>query len=523
MKTAVEELSPTRVRLSVEVSFEELKPSLDKAYREVSRQARIPGFRPGKVPPRVIDMRIGRGVVLTEAVNDALPGFYSKAVEEAEVLPLGQPDVDITQMDDGKDLTFTAEVEIRPKFELPDLATLSVTVENATVSEEDVDNYLNGLRERFASLKAADRPAQTGDYASIDLSASIDGEAVEDAQASGLSYEVGSSTMLDGLDDALAGMSAGDSKTFTSELAGGERAGEQAEVTVTVQSVKVKELPELDDDFAQLASEFDTLEELRADARTQLERQKKFEQTGQAREKALEALVDAIDIPLPENFVEHEVEHTREQLDSQLEQYRTTKAEYLDQEGKTEEEFETDLREGAEKSVKVAFVLDAVARAEELTVNQAELSYWVTDQAQRMGVRPEYLAQQLTESGQISAAVTEVLRGKASALVAERVTITDEAGNEIDVKAQVESLSADIEALIAAQATRQAAAAEDEDEDEGRAELAETDVVEADVVEGDVVEAEVIEGDVVEVTDEASDADQASDGEAEGTEGGTGA
>lgn len=490
MKTAVEELSPTRVRLSVEVSFEELKPSLDKAYREVSKQARIPGFRPGKVPPRVIDMRIGRGVVLTEAVNDALPGFYSQAVEEAEVLPLGQPEVDITQMDDGKELTFTAEVEVRPKFELPDLATLSVTVDNATVSEEDVDNYVNGLRERFASLKTAERPAETGDYTSIDLSASVDGETVEDAQASGLSYEVGSGTMLDGLDDELVGMSAGESKTFTSELAGGEKAGEQAEVTVTVQSVKVKELPELDDDFAQLASEFDTLDELRADARTQLERQKKFEQTSQAREKAIEALVDAIEIPLPENFVEHEIEHTREHLENQLEQFRTTKEDYLESEGKTEDEFETDLREGAQKSVKVAFVLDALARAEELTVNQAELSYWVADQAQRMGVRPEYLAQQLTESGQISAAVTEVLRGKAGSFVSERVKITDEDGNEIDLKAQVESLNADIEALISAQAAQQAAQAAD-----------------ADVVETGDAGSEVVEAEVVEVTSTVEDAD----------------
>ena len=491
MKTDVEELSPTRVRLSVEVSFEELKPSLDKAYQEVSRQARIPGFRPGKVPPRVIDMRIGRGVVLTEAVNDALPGFYSKAVEEAEVLPLGQPEVDIKQMDDGKELTFTAEVEVRPKFELPDLSTLTVTVDNATVSDEDVDEYVNGLRERFASLKTADRPAETGDYTSVDLSAAIDGEAVEDAQASGLSYEVGSGSMLDGLDDALVGMSAGESKTFKSELAGGEKAGEEADVTVTVQSVKIKELPALDDEFAQLASEFDTLEELRADARTQLERQKKFEQTSQAREKAIEALVDAIDIPLPENFVEHELEHTREHLENQLQQYQTSKEDYLEQEGKTEEEFETDLRESAEKSVKVAFVLDELARAEELNVNQAELSYWVADQAQRMGVRPEYLAQQLTESGQISAAVTEVLRGKASSLVAERVKITDEDGSEVDLKAQVESLNADIEAMIAAQAAQQAAAA--------GAEAEEADAAD-DVTAG-------VTAEVVEVTDEADAAD----------------
>ena len=203
MKTAVEELSPTRVRLSVEVSFEELKPSLDKAYREVSRQVRIPGFRPGRVPPQVIDMRVGRGAVLSEAVNDALPELYSKAVEEAEVFTLGQPDVDITQLEDGKELTFTAEVEVRPKFELPDLSELSVTVENAEVTPDDVEEYLSSLRERFASLKTAQRPAEDGDYVTIDLSASVDGEPVEDAQASGLSYEIGSGTMLEGLDEAL--------------------------------------------------------------------------------------------------------------------------------------------------------------------------------------------------------------------------------------------------------------------------------------------------------------------------------
>ena len=311
MKTDVEELSPTRVRLSVEVSFEELKPSLDKAYKEVAQQARIPGFRPGKVPPRVIDMRIGRGAVLSEAVNDALPEFYSKAVQEADVFALGQPEVEITQLDDGKELTFTAEVEVRPKFELPDFATLSVTVDNAEVTDEDVEEYLNNLRERFASLKTAQRPAEDGDYTTIDLSASLDGELIEDAQATSQSYQIGSGTMLDGLDEALAGLSAGESATFKSELAGGAAEGQEADITVTVQAVKVKELPELDDDFAQLASEFDTLDELKEDTRKQLERVKKLQQTTQARDKAVEALVDAIDIPLPEKFVEHELHHAQ--------------------------------------------------------------------------------------------------------------------------------------------------------------------------------------------------------------------
>ncbi len=452
MKTAVEELSPTRVRLSVEVSFEELKPSLDKAYREVSRQVRIPGFRPGRVPPQVIDMRVGRGAVLSEAVNDALPELYSKAVEEAEVFTLGQPDVDITQLEDGKELTFTAEVEVRPKFELPDLSELSVTVENAEVTPDDVEEYLSSLRERFASLKTAQRPAEDGDYVTIDLSASVDGEPVEDAQASGLSYEIGSGTMLEGLDEALAGMSAGDSSTFTSELAGGDAAGQQADVTVTVQSVKVKELPELDDDFAQLASEFDTLGELRADTRRQLERVKRLRQATQARDHAVDALVDSVDIPLPEKYVEHEMEHARESVDNQLAQLRMPLADYLESREQTEEEFNAELLEQSQRSVKVGFILDEVSRTEELSVNQAELSYFVADQAQRMGVGPEVLARQLSESGQIGAAVTEVLRGKAATLVAERVKVTDEAGREVDVKAEIEALNSDVDSMLAAQA-----------------------------------------------------------------------
>jgi trigger factor len=461
VKTDVEELSPTRVRLSVEVSFEELKPSLDKAYREVGQQARIPGFRPGKVPPRVIDMRIGRGAVLTEAVNDALPEFYSKAVQEAEVFALGQPEVEITNLTDGKEMTFTAEVEVRPKFELPDLATLSVTVDSAEVTPDDVEEYLTSLRERFASLKTAQRPAQDGDYTTIDMSASADGELIEDAQAAGLSYEIGSETMLEGLDEALTGLSAGESATFSTELAGGAAAGQQADVTVTVLSVKIKELPELDDDFAQLASEFDTLDELRADTRSNLERSKKFQQATQARDKAIEVLVDSVDIPLPEKFVEHEVTHARENVDNQLAQMKMSKADYLKTLEKSEEEYDAELVEQSNRSVKVSFVLDELARTENLTVNQAELSYFVADQAQRMGISPEYFARQLSESGQLGVAFTEVLRGKAATLAAERIPVTDEAGNTIDIKAEIEALNADVDKMLEAQAAAEAGAPSD--------------------------------------------------------------
>ncbi len=288
MKTDVEELSPTRVKLTIEVPFEELKPNLDKAYREVARQVRVPGFRPGQVPPRVIDQRFGRGAVLEQAVNDAVPEFYSKAVAEHDVVPLSQPDLEITKLDDGKELAFTAEVDVRPTFDLPDLEALSVTVDNADVDPDQVEEYLGSLRERFASLKTVDRPVESGDFVSIDLAATVDGEAVEDAQATGVSYEVGTESMLDGLDEALAGMTAGESKTFTAELAGGKQAGMAADVLVTVNSVKIKELPELDDEFAQSASEFDTVGELRASTRKQLEAMRQSGQAGQARERLLD-------------------------------------------------------------------------------------------------------------------------------------------------------------------------------------------------------------------------------------------
>ncbi len=432
MKTDVEELSPTRVKLSVEVPFDELKPSIDKAYREVARQVRIPGFRPGRVPPRIIDQRIGRAPVLEQAVNDAIPELYGKAVEESELFALGRPEVEITRLDDGKELSFTAEVDVRPKFELPDLASISVTIDNAAVTPDDVEEYLSSLRERFASLKGVQRPAESGDFVSIDLSATVDGEPVEDAQASGLSYEVGSGSMLEGLDDAVTGMTAGESKTFSSELAGGEHAGDQAEVTVTVHSVKVKELPDFDDDFAQLASEFDTIGELRADTRQRIEGMRRQQQAIQARDRALDALLGQVDVPLPESVLAEEAHRLEHSMREQIQRAGADWGSYLQMVGKTEDEFNTDLQEQSRRSVKVGLVLDQVARQEDLGVDDAELSWFVTQQAQQMGVEPELLARQIAEGGQIGAAVAEVIRGKAMALLASRVKIQDEAGHELD-------------------------------------------------------------------------------------------
>jgi trigger factor len=478
VKTDVEELSPTRVRLSVEVPFDELKPSLDKAYREVGRQVRIPGFRPGRVPPPVIDRRVGRDVVLSQAVNDAIPDLYAKAVADGDIYALGQPEVEITSLDDGKELTFTVEVDIRPKFDLPDLSSLAVTVENTLVSPDEVAERLAMLQDRFASLKGVQRPVEENDHVSIDLSASVDGKPVEDAQASGLSYPVGSESMLDGLDQALIGMSAGESATFRSELAGGEFAGREADVTVTVHSVKAKEVPDLDDDFAQMASEFDTLGELRADTRTQLERDKAMRQVIQARDLALDALLDTVNLPLPESVVQEEAKHNRESILNQLNRAGASLDGYLEMTSQTEEQFEADIEQRARRAVKVSLILDQVARAEELGVDQAELSAYVTRQAEQMGVAPDRLAQQLAESGQLSLAAAEVLRGKAMNVIAERVKVTDQSGHEVDIAAALNA------PLLPADATDDAEAATDD------AEAADAEAADAEAAdEGEVLAA----------------------------------
>jgi trigger factor len=446
VKTDVEELSPTRVKLTIEVPFEELKTSVDRAYREVARQVRVPGFRPGRVPPRVIDQRIGRGAVLEQAVQDAVPELYGKALEENDVYALGQPAVEITKLDDGKELAFTAEVDVRPKFDIPDINGMPVTVENADVDPDQVEEYIGALRERFASLKGTDRPVETGDFVSIDLSAEADGKPVEDAQASGISYEVGTGRMLDGLDEALVGMSVGESKTFPALLAGGELAGKLAQVTVKVDSVKIKELPELDDEFAQSASEFDTLGELRAGTRKQLESMRRAGQAGQARDRALDALLARVDIPLPEDLVESEIAARRRSLADRLERSGNTMDEYLEATNQSEDQLDDQFAEDARRSVKAGFILDKLATQEELGVDQDELAAYVTEQAYRMGVAPDRLAKELSDRGQLASVAADVLRGKALTLLAERATVTDEAGRPVDIKAAEAEAEAEAEA-----------------------------------------------------------------------------
>jgi trigger factor len=435
LKSTVETLSPTRVRLAVEVPFDELKPSLDKAYASIAKQVRVPGFRPGKAPARIIDQRIGRAAVLDEAVQDAVPRAYSEAVRENDVRVLGQPQIELTKLEDGDLLAFTAEVDVRPQVTLPAYDGIAVTVDDAEVTDEQVDEQVSGLRDRFAVLKAADRQVADGDYVSIDLRATVDGEEVPGGSTTGLSYEVGGGSLMSGLDEALVGMSAGEERQFTTELVGGELAGRAADVSVTVRSVKEKELPPLDDEFAQTASEFDTLEDLRSDVRDRLGRVRALEQGAQARDKVLDALLASTEVPLPESVVQGEVEWRQHDIGHQLEGAGLDLDAYLSAEGRSREDFEAEVQRNSETAVKSQLVLDAVADAEQLGVSDTELTEQVIAQAARYGVSPQEFAQQLTQAGNLPTLVADVRRSKALATVLERATVTDASGRRVDLSA----------------------------------------------------------------------------------------
>ena len=447
MKSALETLNPTRVRLTVEVPFEELKPSLDTAYKKIAGQVTIPGFRKGRVPPRIIDQRFGRAMVLEEAVNEALPEFYGKAVEENDIQVLGRPEVDVTTFEDGEQLTFTAEVDVRPDFELPDYQGLEVTVDDAETTDEDLDEQTQGLRERFAILKGIDRAAANDDFVSIDLSASIAGEAIDDLSAKGLSYQVGQGSLLDGLDEALTGLAAGESATFPTSLVGGDHAGEDAEVTVTVNSVKERELPALDDEFAQTASEFDTLDELRADLRTRFEQMKQLEQGVQARDRALEALLAKVDVPLPEGVVQAEIQGRQHALAHQLEQAGMSREDFLAAEGQSAEEFDADIDKRTREALTAQFVLDKIVAKEQLSVSEQELTEHIIRTASRYGMGPDQFAQQIVQAGQVPVLVSEVVRGKALALVLESAKVVDASGRPVDLESLREDAAPDAEAV----------------------------------------------------------------------------
>ena len=433
MKSAVETLSPTRAKITVEVPFDELKTSLDAAYQEIAKQINIPGFRKGKVPPPVIDRQVGRGAVLDQAINEAVPRLYVEALQQNELQPLAQPEIEVTRLEDNETLEFTAEVDVKPSIEVPAYDGIEVTVDDVAVTDAEIDEQVESLRERFATLKDVERAAGDDDLVTIDLRATRDGEDVEGGEVSGFSYKVGSGDMLEGLDDAVRGLSAGEDAAFTSQLLGGDLAGENVDVAVTVSAVKEQELPELDDDFAQTASEFDTLEELRADVRTRLEQTRRLEQASDARDAVLEQLLDAADIPVPEAVLAEQVTGRRQEIEQQLSYAGMSMEQYLDNEKQTIDEFEADLEKRVRDAMAAQFLLDEIARTEEIGVEQEELSAHLMRRAQESGQNPQEFMQHMLEHNHIPEMVAEVVQGKALARLVEGAKVTDESGNPVDL------------------------------------------------------------------------------------------
>lgn len=418
MKTSVEKITPTHAKLTLSISPEELKPYIDQAYKSIAKQVQVPGFRKGNVPNQLIDARVGRPVVLEQAISDALDRFYQDALAEQELLPLGRPEADVKQApevaDFSGDLVVEIEVDIRPEIEIADWKGLKLEVDAAEVTDEDVDAEVDELRARFGTLKVVERPIENGDFAVIDLVARIDGEVIDEAK--GLSHEVGSGELLEGTDEALLTLTAGEETTFESTLLGGEKAGEKAEITITVESVKERELPELDDEFAQLASEFDTVDEMKADLREQAAKKKAFDQLEQARVAAIDALLEANEVPVPEQLVEDEVKR------------------HLEQEGKSlDDEHGEEVRAEANRSFQQQVLLDEIIKAEQVEVEQEEFTQYLFQQSSQYGIAPQEFVQIMQQNNQIPQLVGEVARSKAVLYVLEDAEIVDSNGNSVDL------------------------------------------------------------------------------------------
>ena len=432
MKSTVEQLNPTRVKVTVEVPFAELEPDFAKAYKSLAGQVNIPGFRPGKAPAKLLESRIGRPAVLEQVINDMIPARYSEAVEEHDLKVMAQPEIEVTKLEDNDVVEFTAEVDVRPEITLPKFADLEVTVEAPEADDEAVETELDNLRARFGTLKGVDRGATTGDFLSVDLAATVDGEAVEEASTEGLSYELGSGTLVDGLDDAAEGLKAGESKEFPSSLVAGDHAGKEAVITVTVQSVKERELPEADDEFAQLASEFDTLDELKADLSEKVAQQAKAGLAGEIRDKVLDALMEATEVPTPEAVVDSEAHAQMHQLIDQFGGDASILDQALAAEGTDRETFEAETREGAARAIRSQLLLDAIAEENSTEVSQEELTQHIMFQAQRYGMDPNQFVQQIQGAGQLGSLFADVRRSKALADVIEQVSVKDTEGNAVD-------------------------------------------------------------------------------------------
>lgn len=432
MKSTVEQLNPTRVKVTVEVPFAELEPDFAKAYSALSGQVNIPGFRKGKAPAKLLEARIGRPAVLEQVINDMIPARYSAAVEEHDIKALGQPEIEVTKLEDNDVVEFTAEVDVRPEITLPKFEELEVTVEAPKTDDAAVEAELDNLRARFGTLKGVERGATKGDFLSVDLAATVDGEAVEEASTEGLSYELGSGTLVEGLDDAAEGLKAGESKEFTSSLVAGEHAEKEAVITVTVQTVKERELPEVDDEFAQMASEFDTVDELKADLAEKVAQQAKAGLAGEIRDKVLEALIEATDVPTPDATVEAEAHAQMHQLIDQFGGDTAILDQALAAEGTDRESFEAETREGAARAIRSQLLLDAIAEEASTEVSQAELTQHIMFQAQRYGMDPNQFVQQIQQAGQLGSLFADVRRSKALADVIEKVSVKDTDGNAVD-------------------------------------------------------------------------------------------
>ena len=432
--TTKESLGPTRVRLSITVTPEELKPSLDHAYQHIAEQIQIPGFRKGKVPPPIIDQRVGRGEVLNHAVSEGLDRFFQLAVAEEKVRTLGRPEADVTQWPSDKDfsgdLVVTVEVDVRPDFEMPKFEKYTLEVEPIMVTQGDVDDELDALRSRFGNLVTVDRPATKGDFVQIDLIAKIGDSTID--SASSISYEMGSGQLIDGIDEALDTLTAGETTTFESKLLGGDREGETALIEVTVLSVKERELPEADDDFAQIASQFDTIKELREDLKKQAQRKGMFGQAQEARDKLVEKLLAEVTMPLPQGVVDAEVNR------------------HLEQEGRLEDDkHRAEVVESTGKSLRTQLLLDALVEKLEVQVSQDELTQYLMQSASQYQMEPTEFIQSLDQNGQIPSMVGEVARSKSLSVALAQVTVKDTKGKKVDLSEFTSTATDPVEDAVA--------------------------------------------------------------------------
>ncbi|KHO28884.1 trigger factor [Corynebacterium minutissimum] len=433
MKTTVDKLSDTRVKLTVNVPFAELDKEIAQAYAAIAQQVSIPGFRKGKAPRQLIDARFGRGPILEQVVNDMLPSRYEQAVEENDLKVIGQPEVDIAKLEDNDFVEFTAEVDVRPEFEVPDFSKISVKVPALEVGDEDVDKALEDLASRFGELKDTKRKMKTGDFAVIDITTEVDGAKLDEASHEGMTYRIGDDNLIKGLDTALRGMKTDEDNEFTTTIQSGEHEGEEATVKVHVQQSKERKLPELDDEFAQMASEFDTIDELREDTKTRVEETKKSEQAANIRDEVLKAALDEVSFELPKSIVDEQVHAQLHQVMGQMAHDEKALAQLLEAQGTTREEFDADARKSAEESVRTQLFLDALAEVEEPEVSQQELTDHILFTAQSYGMDPNQFIQQLQSSNQLGNLFSDVRRGKALAMAICRAEVTDEEGNKVDV------------------------------------------------------------------------------------------